>query len=236
MQRERHNSHRRLAIAAPVGQSLLVPMNRAVVTRFVMASVLISACSSSDNASSRTSGPIVAYSPDPTTAPIATGSTPAMPPSEPATSPPPSPTATSNTVATADGCGTVLPSTSLPGSGTPTVMTIAPTTGPLVYTVEARPPAACPGGRVELVVHAHNSGSQVEVAAVGLVIGPIPHIALGEVGPFNVPAGGDSTASITITVPLLPPGRQPIGLIGGSSEGGSIDGGTVIVKDPLAPD
>ena len=111
-------------------------------------------------------------------------------------------------------------------------MTIAPTTGPLTYSVEAHPSEVCPGGRVELTVHAHNNGAQVEVAGVGLVIGPIPHIALGEVGPFDVPAGGDGSAHITITVPLLPAGPYTIGLLGGSSESGSLSGGTLIVKNP----
>ena len=91
----------------------------------------------------------------------------------------------------------------------------------------------CPGGLVELIVRAHNNGAKDEIAGVGLLIGPIPHIALGEVGPFDVPAGGDGSANITITVPLLPAGRYTIDLVGGSSESGSLSGGTLIVKNPV---
>jgi hypothetical protein len=83
---------------------------------------------------------------------------------------------------------------------------------------------------VELIVHAHNNGAQDEIARVGLLIGPIPHIALGEVSPFDVPAGGDGTAQITITVPLLPAGSYMIDLL---SDNGPLTSGTLIVKIPV---
>ena len=111
-------------------------------------------------------------------------------------------------------------------------MTIVPVTGSLTYSVEVHPSEACPGARVELIVHAHNSGARDEMAGVGILIGPIPHIALGEVGPFAVPAGGDGNAPITITVPILPPGQYPILLLGGSSASGSLASGSITVKNP----
>lgn len=115
-------------------------------------------------------------------------------------------------------------------------MTIAPVTGPVTYTVDAQPPTACPGGQVQLIVTAHNNGTETASAGVGLVIGPIPHISLGEVGPFDVPPQGDAQASIWVTVPLLPSGRQWIALVGGSAPDGSIVGGSLVVQSPGIPE
>lgn len=111
-------------------------------------------------------------------------------------------------------------------------MTIAPVTSPLSYLVDSDPRAACPGAHVVLTVHAHNSGASEETAGVGIVVGPIPHIALGEVGPFTVPPHGDAVAQLTIVVPLLAPGAWPIALVGGSAEDGSVTVGWLTVKRP----
>ena len=116
-------------------------------------------------------------------------------------------------------------------------MTIPPSTGPLTYSVETHPSQACPGGRVELVVHAHNNGQQAEVSDIGLLIGGLPHIGVGEVR-FDVPAAGDASSQIIITVPLLPAGRYTIDFVGGTGPGpagGSLSGGVLVVNNPVSP-
>ena len=113
------------------------------------------------------------------------------------------------------------------------MMTIAPTESQLTYAVEADPPAACPGARVTLTVHAHNASDQTQNAGVSLVIGSIPHIVLGGVGPFPVPPNGDASSQLVITVPLLAPGAYTFGLVGGSSDDGSVASGTFTVQRSL---
>jgi hypothetical protein len=87
-----------------------------------------------------------------------------------------------------------------------------------------------PAGRVFVTVRIHNAGVYDESAAPSLLIGPIPHIVLGDLDLVVKKAGGDAFVSGTVTIPLLPEGSDEIII-----RGGSFDGATIAVRSPDAP-
>lgn len=201
---------------APVQTQGRVTRRRWFPSMLVTSTVLFAACASTGS-SDHSSGARVADTQTSATTPTSVGSVVSL-----------APTPSAPMVNLSDGCGTVLPSTSYPRDGLQTVMTVPPPIpGPLTYTLDVRPGAVCPGATIEITVHAHNSSDHDAQAGGAVLLGPIPHIALGEFGVFNVAAGSDGVHQLNVTMPLLPPGQYLIFLLGAG-----FTGATITVKDP----
>ena len=105
-----------------------------------------------------------------------------------------------------NGCDVVPPVTWL---STGTMHTVVMSTEPMSVSISTEPGSVCPGGAISATVTFRNDGTESVTVAEPLLIlsGGMDKWQLGTLDFVTVEAGEEHSAVLTVTVPLVAPGR-----------------------------